>query len=87
MIDAISHSMKVNPFNGSINRQAYEIMFNLYTYYIEVINRDTRFIEQSLRYCKKYYDEVYSKLTPVDKDIMSALYTKSLVGKYQLPVP
>lgn len=87
MIDAINHSLKFNPFNGQINQQAYEIMFNLYTYYLETTVRDPRFIEQNLKYCKKYYNEIYSKLTPIDDEIRSAIYAKCLMGKYQLPVP
>lgn len=87
MIEAISHAMKVNPFNGNINQTAYEVMFNLYTYYIETLQRDPRFTEQNLNYCKKYYDEIYCKLTPIDDSVLSILYAQSLIGKYQAPSP
>lgn len=87
MIEAISHAMKVNPFNGLITQQAYEIMFNLYTYYLETVHRDPRFIEQNLTYCKKYYNEIYSKLNPIDDSVMSTLYAKCLIPKYQMPIP
>ena len=87
MIDAIQHCKKVNPFNIKITQHAYEVMFNLYTYYLEVKKRNPRFLDQALAYCKKYYKEIYSKLDELDEEIISSLYAKSLMGKYIGPIP
>ena len=62
-------------------------MFNLYTYYVEVLHRDPRLSEQNLNSCKKYYKEIYSKLNPIDEEVMRALYAKCVMSKYQLPIP
>lgn len=87
MIDAIQHSKKINPFNVKVTQHAYEVMFHLYTYYVETKKRDPRFVEQALTCCKKYYREIYSKLDELDESIVSSLYAKSLMGKYAGPVP
>jgi len=87
MIDAIEHCKKINPFNPQIIQHAYEVMFNLYAYYLEVKQRDSRFLEQALEYCKKYYKSIYSKLSELDESVISSIYAKSLMGKYQPPIP
>lgn len=62
MIWAIKEGEKRNPFNGAILYEKVAIMFNLYEYYIEVVARDKRFIEQNWGSCKLFYKEVYNEV-------------------------
>ena len=62
MIWAIKEGEKRNPFNGAILYEKVAIMFNLYEYYIEVVARDPRFIEQNWGSCKLFYKEVYNEV-------------------------
>ena len=62
MIWAIKEGEKRNPFNGTILYQKVAIMFNLYEYYIEVVARDKRFVEQNWGSCKLFYKEVYNEV-------------------------
>ena len=87
MIDAIEHCKRINPFNSQVTQHAYEVMFNLYTYYLEVEQRDPRFLEQALKYCRKYYQQIYCKLEELDQSVISSLYAKSLMPKYAGPIP
>lgn len=62
MIWAIKEGEKRNPFNGAILYEKVAIMFNLYEYYLEVVARDKRFVEQNWSSCKLFYKEVYDEV-------------------------
>lgn len=77
MIYAIKEAKKKKPFNGSIDKWAVETMVNLYTYYLQTIKRDNRFIDQNFDYCRKYYMEVYKEIHDrLDIKIIDEIYAR-----------
>lgn len=66
MIYAIKEAKKRNPYNGYITMWAVNCMLNIYEYYIECAARATEHATENFKWCKWYYDEIYSAL---EKDI------------------
>lgn len=62
MIWALKEGERRNPFNPAILFEKVAIMINLYEYYIEVVARDKRFIDQNWESCKLYYKEIYDEI-------------------------
>ena len=71
MIYAIKEAKKRNPYNPLITIHAVNVMFNLYEYYIECLNRAPEHAPNNLKWCKKYYKEIYSKL---EEDISDNIF-------------
>lgn len=62
MIYAIQHVRNVQPFNTKVDIKAIQVMANLYVYWIKTKFRDNRFAEQNLKWCKIYYDTIFSEV-------------------------
>jgi len=66
MIFAVKEAKKRNPYNGFITMWSVMCMLNIYEYYIECYARAREHAETNWKWCKRYYDEVYSL---IEKDI------------------
>lgn len=64
MIYAIQESQKRKPTNNNIAIWSIEGMIKLYNYYIQCTGYFPEFAKNNLKWCKMYYDEIYSKLEP-----------------------
>ena len=62
MIFAIKEAKKRKPYNGFITMWAVNCMLNIYEYYIECYARANEHAETNFKWCKRFYDEVYSTL-------------------------
>ena len=83
MIWALKEAEKRNPFNGNILFQKAVIMVNLYEYYIETVERDSRFVKQNWECCKKYYKEVYKEIKDkISDDILKEVYNDIMRNAY-----
>lgn len=66
MIYAVKEAKRRNPYNGMITMWAVSCMLHLYEYYIEGYARANEHSYNNLKWCKRYYDEVFRDL---EKDI------------------
>ena len=66
MIFAIKEAKSRNPYNGFITMWSVMCMLNIYEYYIECYARAREHADTNWKWCKRYYDEVYSL---IEKDI------------------
>lgn len=66
MIFAIKEAKKRKPYNGFITMWAVNCMLNIYEYYIECYARANEHSKANFKWCKRFYDEVYSS---VENDI------------------
>ena len=73
MIFAVQEAKKRNPYNGFITMWAVNCMINIYEYYIECYARAPEHADNNWKWCKRYYDEVYSTL---EKDISIEIFAK-----------
>lgn len=81
-INAIKFCRKKNPFNGSINRFALEMMVGHYFTYIECLDKKPVFAEQNLFNSKKFYHECYKDIeNQFDEKIVKDMYTLQLATK------
>ena len=62
MIFAVKEAKKRNPYNGFITMWAVNCMLNIYEYYIECVVRAPKHADVNFKWCKRYYDEVYSTI-------------------------
>ena len=83
MIYAVQESKKRNPYNGMITMWAVSCMLNLYEYYIECVARAPEHAENNFKWCKRYYDEVYSALEQnVSDEILAQHYNEIMRNAY-----
>ncbi len=83
MIYAVQESKKRNPYNGMITMWAVSCMLNLYEYYIECVARAPEHAENNFKWCKRYYDEVYSSLEQdVSDEILAQHYNEVMRNAY-----
>lgn len=83
-INAIKFCRKKNPFNGSINRFALEMMVGHYFTYVECLERKPVFAEQNFFNAKKFYHEIYAEIeSQIDEKIVKDMYTLQLAEKAQ----
>lgn len=72
MIFAVKEAKKRNPYNGFITMWSVMCMLNIYEYYIECYARAKEHAETNWKWCKRYYDEVYSLIENDISDEMLA---------------
>lgn len=72
MIFAIKEAKKRKPYNGYITMWAVNCMLNIYEYYIECYKRANEHADINFKWCKRFYDEVYSAIEDDISDEMLA---------------
>lgn len=72
MIFAVKEAKKRNPYNGFITMWSVMCMLNIYEYYIECYARARDHAKTNWKWCKRYYDEVYSLIENDISDEMLA---------------
>ena len=79
MIFAVKEAKKRNPYNGFITMWAVSCMLHIYQYYIECVGRAPEHAEKNFKWCKRYYDEVYSAIEEDISDEMLATHYNDTV--------
>ena len=79
MIFAVKEAKKRNPYNGFITIWAVSCMLHIYQYYIECVGRAPEHAEKNFKWCKRYYDEVYSAIEEDISDEMLATHYNDTV--------
>lgn len=83
MIFAIKEAKSRKPYNGMITMWSVICMLNLYQYYIECYARSPENVEQNFKWCKWYYDEVYSLIEKdISEEILAKHYTDLMRDSY-----
>ena len=83
MIFAITEARKRNPYNGFITMWSVVCLLNVYEYYIECVERAPEHAEQNFKWCKRYYDEVYSFIEKdISKEILAQHYNETMRNAY-----
>lgn len=83
MIFAITEARKRNPYNGFITMWSVVCLLNVYEYYIECVERAPEHAEQNFKWCKRYYDEVYSLIeNDISKEILAQHYSETMKNAY-----
>jgi hypothetical protein len=83
MIFAITEARKRNPYNGFITMWSVVCLLNVYEYYIECVERAPEHAEQNFKWCKRYYDEVYSLIEKdISKEILAQHYSETMKNAY-----
>lgn len=83
MIFAITEAKKRNPYNGFITMWSVVCLLNVYEYYIECVERAPEHAEQNFKWCKRYYDEVYSLIEKdISKEILAQHYNETMRNAY-----
>lgn len=83
MIYAVQEAKKRNPYNGMITMWAVSCMLNIYEYYIECVARASEHADNNFKWCKRYYDEVYSALEKdISDEILSQHYNDVMRNAY-----
>jgi len=83
MIFAITEARKRNPYNGVITKWSVVCLLNVYEYYIECVERAPEHAEQNFKWCKRYYDEVYSLIEKdISKEILAQHYNETMRNAY-----
>lgn len=72
MIFAIKEAKKRKPYNGYITMWSVNCLLNIYEYYIECCARAKEHADQNLKWCKKFYDEIYKTIKDDISDEMLA---------------
>ena len=72
MIFAVKEAKKRKPYNGFITMWSVMCMLNIYEYYIECYARARDHAKTNWKWCKRYYDEVYSLIENNISDEMLA---------------
>lgn len=72
MIFAVKEAKKRKPYNGFITMWSVMCMLNIYEYYIECYARAKEHAKTNWKWCKRYYDEVYSLIENDISDEMLA---------------
>ena len=75
MIYALQNAQKKAPYNiENINLQILLCMINIYIYYIECCAKAPEHSEANFNWCKRYYNELYSKV--------SQNFSDEIIGEY-----
>lgn len=83
MIYAIKEARKRKPYNGFITMWTVSCMLNLYEYYIECVARAPEHADNNYKWCKRYYNEVYSKIEDdISDDIIAQHYNDVMKNAY-----
>ena len=83
MIFAVKEAKKRNPYNGFITMWAVSCMLNVYEYYIECVARAPEHADGNFKWCKRYYDEVYSELeSTISEEILAQHYNEVMKNAY-----
>ena len=83
MIYAIKEAKKRNPYNGGITMWAVSCMLYIYEYYIECVGRAPEHADGNFKWCKKYYDEIYSTLeADISNEILAQHYNEAMRNAY-----
>lgn len=83
MIYAVKEAKKRKPYNGNITMWAVNCMLNIYEYYIECVERAPDHAPNNWKWCKKYYDEVYSALEEdISLEILAQHYNDVMRNAY-----
>lgn len=83
MIYAVKEAKKRKPYNGGISMWAVSCMLNIYEYYIECVERAPDHAANNWKWCKRYYDEVYSTLEDdISQDILAQHYNDVMRNAY-----
>lgn len=72
MIFAVKEAKKRKPYNGFITMWSVMCMLNIYEYYIECYARARDHAKTNWKWCKRYYDEIYSLIENDISDEMLA---------------
>lgn len=83
MIYAIKEAKKRNPYNGFITMWAVSCMLNIYEYYIECVARAVEHADINFKWCKRYYDEIYSDLEEnISNEMLAQHYNEIMRNAY-----
>ena len=83
MIFAIKEAKKRNPYNGFITMWSVICLLNVYEYYIECVERSPENAENNFKWCKRYYDEVYSLIeNDISKEMLAQHYNETMRNAY-----
>lgn len=83
MIDAIKFCKRVQPYNGEVDKATVCFLMNLYTYYIETVQKSEVFAEQNWEYVKKFYHSVYKKIDEnITEDMLAEAYSIRMRDAY-----
>ena len=83
MIFAIKEAKKRNPYNGFITMWSVNCMLNLYEYYIECCARASEHSENNFKWCKRFYDEVYSSIEEdISDEMLATQYNDIMKNAY-----
>lgn len=84
MIYAIKTVQEKDPENDNLHLCAANTMFYLYTYYLECEGLAPEYAEENLKWCKWYYQEIYSKIeAEIPSMIMTEMYNSALRDAYE----
>ena len=83
MIYAIKKARKCNPYNGYIAMWAVNCMLHLYEYYIECVERAPEHASNNLKWCKRYYEEIYKDMeNTIPEDAFASQYNSMMKNAY-----
>lgn len=83
MIFAIKEAKKRCPYNGMITMWSVSCMLHIYEYYIECYARAREHSESNFKWCKRYYDEVFSAIEgDISDEILSQHYNDTMKNAY-----
>lgn len=83
MIYAVKEAKKRRPFSSPILHWGVQTMVLLYEYWIEGVERDSRFTSQNWESCQKYYNEVYRNLSEdVTQELLAFFYNEVMRNSY-----
>lgn len=83
MIYAIKEARKRKPYNGFITMWTVNCMLNIYEYYIECVARAPEHADNNYKWCKRYYNEVYSKVEDdISNEILAQHYNDIMRNAY-----
>lgn len=83
MIFAIKEAKKRKPYNGFITMWSVSCMLHIYEYYIECYARANEHAKTNFKWCKRFYDEVYSKIEcDISDEILAQQYNEVMRNAY-----
>ena len=83
MIFAIKEAKKRKPYNGFITMWSVNCMINIYEYYIECYARANDHAEGNFKWCKRFYDEVYSSIeSDIPENMLAEQYNEIMRNAY-----
>ena len=83
MIFAVKEAKKRNPYNGFITMWAVNCMLNIYEYYIECVSRAPEHADTNFKWCKRYYNEVYSTIeNDISEEMLAQHYNDVMRNAY-----